>query len=209
MTGRDANAGFTGIAAGTSLYSAEIMRAAGPDTLATSAALARAIDWLLGEKVQIINLSLGGPGDAVLARVLARLADMPVVVVAAAGNGGPAAPPPYPAAYRGVIAVTATDAADRPYGAANRGAYITLAAPGVDLWVPDEASGHYVTGTSFAAAVVTAGSAWLLAKNPYFDRHALVRRLCRDARDLGAPGPDPVFGCGLMKISASLREDHP
>ncbi len=209
MTGRDANAGFTGIAAGTSLYSAEIMRAAGPDTLATSAALARAIDWLLGEKVQIINLSLGGPGDAVMARVFARLADMPVVVVAAAGNGGPAAPPPYPAAYRGVIAVTATDAADRPYGAANRGAYITLAAPGVDLWVPDEASGHYVSGTSFAAAVATVGSAWLLAKNPYFDRHALVRRLCRDARDLGAPGPDPVFGCGLMQISASLREDHP
>jgi hypothetical protein len=209
MTGRDANAGFTGIAAGTSLYSAEIMRAAGPDTLATSAALARAIDWLLGEKVQIINLSLGGPGDAVMARIFARLADMPVVVVAAAGNGGPAAPPPYPAAYRGVIAVTATDAADRSYSAANRGAYITLAAPGVDLWVPDEASGHYVSGTSFAAAVVTAGSAWLLAKNPYFDRHALVRRLCRDARDLGAPGPDPVFGCGLMQISASLREDHP
>ncbi len=210
MAGRDiTTTGFTGIATGAGLYSAEIMRATGPDTLATSAALVRAVDWLLGEKVQIINLSLGGPGDAVMARVFARLAGMAVVVVAAAGNGGPAAAPSYPAAYAGVIAVTATDAADRPYSAANRGAYIALAAPGVDLWVPDDASGHYVSGTSFAAAVVTAGSAWLLAQNPRLDAPALVRRLCRNARDLGAPGPDPVFGCGLMQIAASLREERP
>lgn len=209
IAGRDTPTGFTGIATGASLYSAEVMRAAGPDTLATSAALVRAVDWLLGEKVQVINLSLGGPGDAVMARVFARLAGMAVVVVAAAGNGGPAAAPSYPAAYAGVIAVTATDAADRPYSAANRGAYIALAAPGVDLWVPDDASGHYVSGTSFAAAVVTAGSAWLLAQNPRLDAPALVRRLCRNARDLGAPGPDPVFGCGLMQIAASLREERP
>jgi hypothetical protein len=208
VAGRDAAAGFTGIATGASLYSAEIMRAAGPETLATSASLVRAVDWLLGEKVRLINFSLGGPGDAVMARVFTRLAGMEVVVVAAAGNGGPAAAPSYPAAYAGVIAVTATDAADRPYSAANRGAYITLAAPGVDIWVPDDASGRYVSGTSFAAAVVTAGSAWLLAQNPHLDAQALVRRLCRDARDLGAPGPDPVFGCGLMQISASLREER-
>ena len=107
-----------------------------------------------------------------------------------------------------MVAVTATDAADRPYSAANRGAYITLAAPGVDLWVPDDASGHYVSGTSFAAAVATAGSAWLLAQNPHLDAQALVRRLCRDARDLGAPGSDPVFGCGLIQIGASLREER-
>ena len=103
--------------------------------------------------------------------------------------------------------MTATDAADRPYAAANRGDYITLAAPGVDLWVPDNASGHYVSGTSFAAAVVTAGSAWLLAQNPRLDAQALVRRLCRGARDLGAPGVDPVFGCGLLQVRASLQEN--
>lgn len=208
MAGRDTNAGFAGIATGASLYSAEIMRAAGPDTLATSAALVRAVDWLLGEKIQLINLSLGGPGDAVMARVFARLADMPVVTVAAAGNGGPAAAPSYPAAYAGVIAVTATDAADRPYSAANRGTYIMLAAPGVDLWVPDDASGRYVSGTSFAAAVVTAAGAWLLAENPRLGAQAVARHLCRDARDLGEPGPDPVFGCGLVQIGASLREDR-
>jgi hypothetical protein len=208
IAGQDAKAGFNGIATGASLHSAEIMRAAGPDTLATSAALVRAVDWLLGEKAQLINLSLGGPGDAVMARVFARLADIPVVMVAAAGNGGPTAAPSYPAAYAGVIAVTATDVADRPYGAANRGAYITLAAPGVDLWVPDEASGRYVSGTSFSAAVVTAAGAWLLAENSRPDAQALMRRLCRDARDLGAPGPDPVFGCGLVQLGASLREER-
>lgn len=209
MAGRDAASGFGGLAQGASFYSAEIMRAAGTDTLASSAALVSAVDWLLGEKVQIINLSLGGPGDAVMARVFARLAGMAVLVVAAAGNGGPAATPSYPAAYPGVVAVTATDAADRVYGAANRGDYITLAAPGVDLWVPDEASGHYVSGTSFSAAVVTAGSALLLAHQPLLDSRELVKRLCRSARDLGSIGNDPVFGCGLVQINAALRSERP
>jgi hypothetical protein len=35
-----------------------------------------------------------------------------------------------------VIAVTATDAADKLFTGANRGKYISVAAPGVDILVP-------------------------------------------------------------------------
>ena len=115
ICGQDAVVGFFGIARSASLLSAEIMRSVGSDDLTSSSALLRALDWLLGEKVQLINLSLGGPGDLVLEQAFAKLALLNVVVVAAAGNGGPAAPPAYPAAYAGVIAVTATDAADNLY----------------------------------------------------------------------------------------------
>jgi subtilisin family serine protease len=208
ISGQDGVPGFWGLAPQAMLHSAEIMRSVGLDDCTSSAALVRALDWLLGEKVQVINLSLGGPGDAVMQKAFARLAELPVALVAAAGNGGPAAAPVYPAAYPGVIAVTATDASDRPYAAANRGAYVTLAAPGVDLWVPDAAYGHYVSGTSFSAAVVTAAGALLLGRNARLDARSLARQLCRGARDLGAPGPDPVFGCGLIQVGAMLRDER-
>lgn len=208
IAGHDAGADFVGIAPHAQLYSAEIMRAIGVDDLTNSAALVRALDWMLAEKVHAINLSVGGPGDLVMEKAFARLTTFAVVVIAAAGNGGPDAAPAYPAAYPGVIAVTATDAADRLYVHANRGSYITLAAPGVDLWVPDGESGRYVSGTSFSAAVVTGASALLLAQSQQLQPRSMAQRLCRGARDLGARGPDAVFGCGLLQIGAALREDR-
>ena len=209
IAGQDPVVGFVGIAPQASLYCAEIMRSIGSDDLTSSAALIRALDWLLAEKVQLINLSLGGPGDLVMEKAFAKLATLNVIVVAAAGNGGPTAAPAYPAAYPGVIAVTATDAADNLYVQANRGSYITLAAPGVDLWVPDTELGHYVSGTSFSAAVVTGASALLLAQSPQPPNKATMpQRLCRGARDLGARGADALYGCGLIQIGALLREDR-
>ena len=207
ISGQDRSAGFWGVVPQASLYSAEIMRSTGPSDVASSSALVRALDWLLSEKVQVINLSLGGPGDAVMAKAFSRLGEMAVAIVAAAGNGGPSALPAYPAAYPGVLAVTATDALDNVYNLANQGAYITLAAPGVDVWVPDTAAGQYVSGTSFAAAVVTAASAWLLSQQPQLNAKSMSRHLCRTAKDLGAKGLDPVFGCGLIQIGAALRDD--
>ncbi|MDB5966516.1 MAG: peptidase and in, kexin, sedolisin [Polaromonas sp.] len=206
ISGTDRASGFAGLAGPALLYSAEIMRSAGREDSTSSATLVRALDWLLGEGVQVINLSLGGPGDAVTARAFAQLAKWPVVVVAAAGNGGPAAPPAFPAAYPGVIAVTATDAADRAYAWANRGAYIAMAAPGVDVWVPDGLSGHYVTGTSFSAAVATSAVALLVRRFPGLDAIGARQRMCSTAKDLGVPGHDPVFGCGLLQVAASLAD---
>ena len=210
IAGQDPVVGFFGIARHAGLFSAEIMRSVGADDLTNSAALIRALDWLLAEKVQIINLSLGGAGDQVMEKAFSKLATLNVVLVAAAGNGGPNAAPAYPAAYPGVIAVTATDAADNLYAQANRGSYVTLAAPGVDIWVPDTELGHYVSGTSFSAAVVTAASALLLAQGTQQSnsKSTLPQRLCRGAKDLGTRGADTLFGCGLIQIGAMLRDDR-
>jgi subtilisin family serine protease len=206
VAGRDANTGFLGVAPNAVLYSAEIMRSRGRDDSTTSAALVLALEWLVSERVKVINLSLGGPGDLVMAQAFGRLANLAVVVVAAAGNGGPAAAPAYPAAYPGTIAVTATDALDDLYVDANHGSYITLSAPGVDLWVPDAGMGHYVSGTSFSAAVVTAATAALLTQNPQLGPRAVAERMCHSAKDLGPKGVDSLFGCGLVQLGAMLRE---
>lgn len=205
IAGRDARFDFAGSAAGAPLFSAEIMRRSAGQDSTTTLALLQAIDWLLSQQVRVINLSLGGSGDALMARAFERLARLPVVIVAAAGNGGPEAPPSFPAAYPGVLAVTASNAAYEVYAQASRGSHIALTAPGEAVWTPDLEQGHYVSGTSFAAAQVSGGVARLLGATPGAAPASVRSQLCRVALDLGAPGPDRVFGCGLLQVAPLLN----
>lgn len=219
MVGHDVSNDFNGISPGAVLYVAGIMRLQGGGgggfggsggisnangAASNTATLVRALDWLLGERVQVINLSLGGVGDRIMEEVIARIVRARVVVVSAAGNKGEDAAPSYPAAYPGVIAVTASDANDRIYAQANRGAYVAITAPGVDVWTPNNQGGQYVTGTSFAAAIVSGAVTVMLWRDVRLDPSEIRQRLCQHARDLGGAGPDATFGCGLIQLEPTL-----
>jgi subtilisin family serine protease len=207
LLGEDRNAGFFGVARGSVLSVAQIVRSQARESTNVGLLL-RGTDWLVGAGAEVINASLGGPPNRLLRETVELLAGRGIILVAAAGNGGPGAAPAYPAAYDGVVAVTATDALDRVYADANRGSYVDLSAPGVDLWIPGEGSGRYVTGTSFAAALVTGAIALRLSATPLtVGGSALGAALCGEALDLGDPGRDTVFGCGLLQLeSASSRK---
>jgi len=204
ISGQDRTHRFRGMAPGAQLFAGAIMRDQEDHSGTNTAMLLRGLDWLIGNKVQVINLSLGGPGDDLMASVFAKLQKQGVIVVASAGNGGPDAPPSYPAAYRGVLAVTAVDALDQVYREANRGSYIAVAAPGVDIWTPDAAQGRYVSGTSFSAAVVTGAVGLMLSRKADLSADRVRENLCRHARDLGDPGADKVYGCGLLQLNRTL-----
>ncbi len=194
--------GFSGLTSGANLSWAAATRQIDGITSTNSYLLSRAIDWMLGQRVQLLNISLGGGRDDVLAAIFARLNTKPLLVIAAAGNSGANAPATYPAAFTGVLAVTATDAVDHSYHDANHGDYITLAAPGVDVWIAsDYQSGSYVSGTSFSAALVTGSLARLGAERLSHPKAELQTQLCRSAKDLGTVGKDPVYGCGLLQMS--------
>jgi subtilisin family serine protease len=164
--------------------------------------IAQALDWLASEKVKVANLSLGSAHDAVLANAIAKVQSLGMTIVAAAGNGGPEAAPTFPAAYPGVIAVTAVDANKKTYQRANRGTYVAIAAPGVDVWLPIAASGgkgKYMSGTSFASPFVAAAVAQqvaALAGQQAASSH--LQNLCGKASNLGAPGTE--HGCGLLQM---------
>jgi hypothetical protein len=205
LTGRDAARGFEGAAAGAELYAGEVMRVRAGREDTNARIVLEGLDWLLAENVRVVNLSLGGAPNRLLADATETILARTVVVVAAAGNAGPGAPPSYPAAYPGVIAVTANDAAGRVYDRANHGGYIALSAPGVDVWVPDAGSGRYVSGTSFAAAWVSGAAARLVGQSPRLKPPQVRAQFCAAARDLGAPGRDAVFGCGLLQMKRALE----
>ncbi|WP_251372521.1 S8 family serine peptidase [Rheinheimera oceanensis] len=171
---------------------------------ATLAHVLTALNWLAGQQVKVINMSLTGPDNPVLALTVAQLAQQQVVLVAAAGNGGPTAAALYPAAYPDVIAVTAVDQQLQLYRWANQGDYIDYAAVGVKVPVLSVSGAvTHQSGTSLAAPVVSAAVACLLAEVPELTLAQIKQQLTQRARDVGPPGKDSQFGFGLL--SAPLK----
>jgi hypothetical protein len=167
--------------------------------IATADAIVRGLDWLANMRVAVINLSLTGPANPVLEAMIKRLNATGHVLVAAVGNEGPRGAPQFPAAYDKVVGVTAVDKSNRVYLYANQGDYVDFAAHGVNLRVADpHGLIDTVSGTSYAAPVVAARLATSLdAPDPARAAEA-VKALKAEARDLGAPGRDPVYGDGLI-----------
>lgn len=165
-----------------------------------------ALDWAAEQDVRIINMSFVGPKNDLLGVACRNARALGMVLVAAAGNNGPKAPYGYPAAFDGVIAVTATDAKDGLMPQANRGAYVFISAPGVEMVAPSGAGSDVVTGTSFAAAIVSGAIANLIHAAPDRSADDIEKALAATARDLGPKGRDDDFGYGLLDIKAAASE---
>ena len=166
--------------------------------------LSKGISAAIDRGARIINLSLTGPQDRLVAHTVEQALMARIAVIAAAGNAGPGAPPAYPAAQSGVIAVTATDNGDHLYRHANRGPYVTLAAPGVDILVARPKGYGYLSGTSMATAYVSGLSALMISRVDDLTPVRLRKLLETSATDLGAPQRDPEFGAGRIDASAAF-----
>jgi hypothetical protein len=146
---------FRGAAAGAQLFVADVYggsRAAG-----SASAIVRALGWLASHRPQVINISLVGPQNAVVARAVEAVERRGIRIVAAVGNDGPAAPPQYPASYPGVIAVTAVDARGRALPEAGKATHLDFAAPGAEMAAALPGRGYaQVRGTSFASPLAAA-----------------------------------------------------
>jgi hypothetical protein len=146
---------FEGAAHGQSLLVADVY--GGQAAAGSADAIVAALGWLAERRVKVINVSLVGPPNALLATAVRALQKQGVMVVAAVGNDGPAAPPLYPASYPGVVAVTGVDPRDRALPEAGRASHLDFAAPGADMAAALPGGGYGdVRGTSFAAPLVTA-----------------------------------------------------
>ncbi len=183
---------------GSELYVAD-MFSTGPQS-GTAASLIGGLSWLTQSGVPVINISLTGPPNPVVAKVVQNIIEKGVVLVAAAGNDGVAAPPAFPAAYPDVVAVTAVDRLRRPYHYANRGPYVMFAALGVDVLAAGPGdSPQTVSGTSFASPIVAVELARRLSRSDATAARKALQAVAAEAVDLGVPGRDPVFGYGLIE----------
>ena len=173
-------------------------------------AVAEAFGWMARERVAVINVSLVGPRNSLLERVVKTLVARGHIIVAAVGNDGPSAPPLYPAAFDGVVGVTAVDANHRVLIEACRGKHVDFAALGVDRSAAAGTTNGYgeVRGTSFAAPIVTALLSGLSTPDP-LRRQQLLDEVGGLANDLGKPGRDNIYGLGEVGSArqAAAKED--
>jgi len=182
---------------GNELFAADVY--CGSPTGGSVDAIVAALGWLSEQAVPVINVSLVGPKNVLLERVVSALIGRGHLIVAAVGNDGPAAPPLYPAAYPDVVGVTAVDVHRHVLIEAERGPQVMFAAQGADLKAASLEHGYAdVRGTSFAAPTV---AALLAAFSSAPDRHAAdaaIDALAKSAIHLGSAGRDLTYGFGLV-----------
>ncbi|MFX0133699.1 MAG: S8 family serine peptidase [Candidatus Hodarchaeota archaeon] len=166
--------------------------------------------------VDIISLSLGQrvPDFDVtgLQNAINRAVGEGIIIVAATGNeDGPVL---YPAKMKNVTAIGATDVLQHKASYSNYGPEINYTAPGGDwhffgfvfvgilsTWRNNKYA--YAAGTSMATPMVAGVIALLLGTGvDPADIHDELNSPSR-IKDLGAPGWDPYFGNGLVRIFAN------
>ncbi|GAA3369398.1 type VII secretion-associated serine protease mycosin [Streptomyces sannanensis] len=175
-------------------------------------ALAEGIRWAVDHGADVINLSLGDDSesahpekseDAAVQYALSKGA----VVVASAGNGGEKGDHiSYPAAYPGVIAVTAVDRYGTHASFSTRRWYATVSAPGVDVVIAAPDRKYYEGwGTSAASAFVSGAVALVRSAHPGLTPAQIKQLLADTARDNPKGGRDDARGHGMVDPAAAIR----
>ena len=164
----------------------------------TSFSLARALDYAITAGSDVLNLSLGGPPDTLLERLLRKAIEQNIVVVAARGDGQAEAK--FPATLQGVIAVGG------PAAPAEAG---ELSAPGLDVLTLVPPDGYdFLSGSSIAAAHVSGIVALLLERDPALRAADIESLLVRTSRPVEREGADHrlvVSACdALAELSSAI-----
>ncbi|MEM2294555.1 MAG: S8 family serine peptidase [Nitrososphaerota archaeon] len=160
---------------------------------------------------KVISMSLGGYYPSALVRDAIKYAlDSGVLVVAAAGNDD-TNNKCYPAAFDGVVAVSATDVNDQKAWFSNWGDWIDLAAPGVNIISCVPGGYKSWSGTSMACPHVSGVAALAWSQFPNKPMQWIREWLKYTADDLGQPGFDVYYGYGRVnarKAVAMLPPQH-
>ncbi|MFY9822598.1 MAG: S8 family serine peptidase [Thermoanaerobaculia bacterium] len=186
--------GIVGVAPGAEIYALKACWPRSPgsrEAECNSYTLALAVEFAIDEKVQVLNLSLAGPEDPLLSKLLGAALSRGIVVVAADG-GAPSHS--FPANVKGVLGVVGSD--DLKGGLARPSERFTssLAAPAVDIISTAPPNSYdFFSGSSLAAAEVTGIVALLLEKNPKLTPAQIRDVLHKSSHPLAPPPglPDP------------------
>lgn len=141
----------------------------------SSFTLARALSAAIGARADVINLSLHGPADPLLARLLVAARDSGAIVVTAFAAEGEAA---FPGDQPGVLAVSVADGAALPG---------RLRAPGLRVLTTVPGGYDFVSGSSVAAAHVSGLVALLREAVPGADAAAVRAALLRATSGTSVP----------------------
>ncbi len=173
------------------------------------------IKYAADNGAQIINCSWGGESGGNYGKdiinYVTRVKDC--LVVAAAGNsdfaGSTSTPKPdFPAAYPGVICVANVDATDAKSRSSNFGSYVSIAAPGVNIFSTGYNGYKFLSGTSMSTPIVSSAAALLKAYFPQLSMKEIGERLIATSDDIDAKNPlyAGLLGKGRLNVYRALTE---
>src|SRR5438105_5600047 len=176
-----------------------------PGALCSSWTLAKAVDFAVQSGAQVLNFSLAGPPDPLLARLIATAVHHHITIVAAVLEEGERGPG-FPASLETVIAICSSDPRGYVHSTVGGKTAVALAAPGVDILTtaPHEAY-DFLSGSSLAAAHVTGIVALLLEQEPHLTP-AQIQALLRTTAQPSAGAASPTQGTlGIVDACAALE----
>lgn len=200
--------GVIGVAPAASLLSLSV--GFGVGTSSSDDQIAEAVRWAVDHGADIINMSLtrntlDWPESWDDAFLYAMEHD--VVIVAAAGNrGSGTVEVGAPATMPGVLTVAGLSRSGQAsFDASSQGITIGVAAPAEDLVGAAPGGSHYTwQGSSGATPIVAGVVALVMAAHPDLSAAEVIHRVTSTARDAGAPGPDALYGNGVVDAAAAV-----
>ena len=213
--GRNSGTSVIGVGPQVDLLAAKFL---GPDGSGSTSDEISAIQWAVQNGARVINMSYGSYWRSrTEENALKNANSRGVYLAAAAGNdGGPWTI--YPAGYKSVVSVAATDSSNIRASFSNYNKDVELAAPGVGILstMPTYAAYlntqyglattyEYLSGTSMACPHVSGAAALVIWKYPGWSASQVQNRLNSTATNLGAAGRDAYYGYGLVNAAAAAQ----
>lgn len=198
--------GVHGVAPDAILHSYPVLSSSG---MGGMKAVALGIEMARKDGCDVINISLGAPrSDRRVTRQIDKALSDGIVIIAAGGNSGARGGVMHPAKHKYVLSVGATNKEGlvTKFSSTEALGDIDIVAPG-DL-IRAAANGSQcreVSGTSFAAPIVSGLAALLKQKGIHIDMDTFMR----NARDITSVGEDIDSGFGIVDVSFALPRDRP
>lgn len=211
VAARKNDQGVIGVAPKAKLYFAKAME---DDGSGDPSSLVKAIDWCIGQKVDIISVSAGMFFDfKPLHQVVKKAYAQNIILCAAVGNtGGRQYDVAFPARYPEVIGVAAYDQRRKTASFSSRGANVSFAMPGVNIY-STYLNNQYckMSGSSFACPILAGICALILAKHrlspsnktPCNTPAQMLEHLKKYAKKLG---PHNETGFGTLDLEGLFSE---
>jgi subtilisin family serine protease len=195
------------------IYPQSVLRTYDLDFL-TESSIVQGISRAVAAGRSVINLSLGGsePSRSIYEATINAFGRGSLLVAAAGNERLLDNPPIFPAGFPHVLTVGSINQADQPSDFSSTSAALDLVAPGEQIpWQhpSDPTVFSTANGTSFAAPMVSAATAWVWTVRNTLDKTQIYDLMRLSARNLGSSGPDKRTGLGLLDIPAALTKAAP